>query len=104
MGAAEFGRGLFTRTVPLFWDMTTGEKAQCVMDQCNEFEPGMSNVVRITCRLIVDRDEGDVWGDPVPKHQELPVTYFIRNRSKVVSYAGNAPRNRGHHRNRQQGL
>ena len=51
----------------------------------------MSNVVRVTCRLIVDRDEGDAWGDPIPKHQELPATYFIRNLSKVVSYTGSAP-------------
>jgi hypothetical protein len=91
VGAAEFGGGVFTGTVPLFWDMTTGEKAQCVMDQWNEFEPGMSNVVRVTCRLIVDRDAGDAWGGPIPRHQELPATYFIRNLSKVVSYTNSVP-------------
>ncbi|VGO14037.1 hypothetical protein PDESU_02594 [Pontiella desulfatans] len=91
VSAAEFGGGVFTRTVPLFWDMTTGEKAQCVMDQWNEFEPGMSNVVRVTCRLIVNRDAGDAWGDPIPKHQELPATYFIRNLSKVVTYTNSVP-------------
>jgi len=91
VGAAEFGGGVFTRTVPLLWDMTTGEKAQCVMDQWNEFEPGMSNVVRVTCRLLVDRDEGDIWGAAKNKHQELPAVYFIRNLSKVVTYTNSAP-------------
>ncbi len=91
VGAAEFGGGVFTRTVPLLWDMTTGEKAQCYMDQWNEFEPGMSNVLRVTCRLIVDRDEGDIWGAARNRHQELPAVYFIRNLSKVVSYTNSVP-------------
>jgi hypothetical protein len=91
VSASEFGGGVFTRTVPLLWDMTTGEKGQCLMDQWNEFEPGMSNVVRVTCRLIVDRDEGDIWGAARNRHQELPAVYFIRNLSKVVSFTNSVP-------------
>jgi len=91
VSSTEFGGSAYTRTVPLLWDMTTGERGQCVMDQWNEFEPGMSNVVRVTCRLIVDRDEGDIWDSIILKHQELPATYFIRTFSKVVSYTNAAP-------------
>lgn len=91
VGVAEFGGGMFTRTVPLLWDMTTGEKGQCLMDQWNEFEPGMSNVVRVTCRLIVYRDVDDIWGATVSRAQELPAVYLIRSLSKVVSYTGSNP-------------
>jgi hypothetical protein len=91
VASLEFGGATFTRTIPLLWDMTTAEQGKCVMDQWNEFEPGMSNVLRVTCRLICDRDQGDIWGGPVAKHQELPATYFIRTFSKVVSYTNSAP-------------
>jgi len=91
VGTTEFGDALFTRTVPLLWDMQTGEKAQCVMDQWNAFEPGMSNVVRVTCRFVVDRDEDDLWPNIIKRDQELPACYFIRSLSKVVSYTGSNP-------------
>lgn len=91
MTRAEFGIGFFTRTVPLLWDMTTGEKAQAWIDQWNQFEPDMPNVIRITCRLTCFRDPSDEWGGAVDRHQELPAVYFIRNLSKVVTYQGSQP-------------
>lgn len=88
---SEFGGGIYTRTTPLLWDMTTAEKAQCQMDQWNEIEAGMPNVVRVTCRLVVNRDLNDVWNTVVNTNQELPATYWIRTLSKVVSYVDSAP-------------
>lgn len=90
-GITDFGTGFFSRTIPLLWDMTTGEQGECWMDQWNEFEPGMDNVVRVTCRLIVFRDAGDIWGDPVLRSQELPAVYLIRSLSKAVAYLGDSP-------------
>ncbi|MGB1129184.1 MAG: hypothetical protein ACPG4K_03970 [Haloferula sp.] len=86
-----FGKGFYSRTIPLLWDMTTGEQAKAYMDQWNEFEPGMPNVVRVTCRLICFRDPADVWGEARVRNQELPAVYLIRDLSKVVSYFGASP-------------
>ena len=88
---SEFGGGIYTQTTPLLWDMTTAEKAQCQMDQWNEIEAGMPNVVRVTCRLVVNRDPNDAWNTVVNTYQELPATYWIRSLSKAVSYVDSAP-------------
>jgi hypothetical protein len=88
---AEFGAGTYTRTIPLLWDMTTAEQGQCVMHQWNQFEPGMTNVIRVTCKLTVHRDLDDEWEGARNKHQELPATYFLRSLSKVVAYTNAAP-------------
>lgn len=87
------GIGFFTRTVPLLWDMTTGEKAKAWMDQWNQFEPDMPDVIRMTCRFTCFRDPADIWGDPQPRHQELPAVYLIRSLSKAVTYQGSNPWN-----------
>lgn len=91
VGQFDFGRGFFSRTIPLLWDMTTGEQGRCWMDQWNEFEPGMDDVVRVTCRLICFRDADDVWGAARNRHQELPAVYLIRSLSKIVTYQGDVP-------------
>lgn len=88
---AEFGGAIYSRTIPLLWDMTTGEQGQCLIDQWNEVEAGMPNVVRVTCRLLVDRDSNDLWDTSLVTDQELPATYWIRNLSKVISYVGSSP-------------
>ena len=90
-GITDFGTGFYSRTIPLLWDMTTGEQGKCWMDQWNEFESGMDDVVRVTCRLIVFRDADDIWGGPVLRSQEMPAVYLIRSLSKVVSYLGDNP-------------
>lgn len=88
---AEFGNGFFSRTIPLLWDMTTGEKGQAWMDQWNQFEPGMPHVLRITCRFRCFRDANNIWGSALARHQELPAVYLIRSLSKVVTYKGSSP-------------
>ncbi len=85
------GKGFFTRTVPLLWDMTTGEKAKAWIDQWNQFEPGMPDVIRVTCRITCFRDMDDVWTEVRPRHQELPAVYLIRSLSKVVTYQDSNP-------------
>ncbi len=87
------GIGFFTRTVPLLWDMTTGEKAKAWIDQWNQFEPGIPDVIRVTCRFTCFRDSTDIWGGPVARHQELPAVYLIRSLSKAVTYQGSNPWN-----------
>lgn len=83
-------QGFFTRTVPLLWDMTTGEKAEAWMDQWNQFEPDMPDVIRVTCRLTCFRNPADSW-TVKPRHQELPAVYFVRSLSRIVTYQGNQP-------------
>lgn len=90
-GVSDFGKGFFSRTIPLLWDMTTGEQAKCWMDQWNEFEPGMENVIRVTCRLVTFRDPADIWVAAKDRHQELPAVYLIRSLSKIVTYQGSNP-------------
>lgn len=91
VGTSDFGNGFFSRTIPLLWDMTTGEKGKAWMDQWNQFEPGMDNVIRVTCRLTCFRDADDVWGGAVNRHQELPAVYLIRKLYKTVTYQGANP-------------
>lgn len=91
VSVADFGNSFFSRTVPLLWDMTIGEKGLAWMDQWNQFEPGMQNVVRVTCRLTCFRDPADIWNTVQPRHQELPAVYLIRSLSKVVTYQGANP-------------
>ncbi len=87
------GNGFYTRTVPLLWDMTTGEKGKAWIDQWNQFEPDMPDVIRVTCRFTCFRDAGDIWGGAVPRHQELPAIYLNRSLSKTVTYQGANPWN-----------
>lgn len=91
MTRTESGIGYYTRTVPLLWDMTTGEKAQAWIDQWNQFEPNKPNVIRITCRFTCFRDADDPWSVNAPSHQELPAVYLVRDLSKVVTYQGDSP-------------
>ena len=91
ISVSSFGEGFFSRTIPLLWDMTTGEQGKAYMDQWNEFEPGLPDVIRVTCRLTCFRDPADVWGGAVTRNQELPAVYLIRNLSKAVAYFGNSP-------------
>lgn len=85
------GIGFFTRTIPLLWDMTTGEKAKAWIDQWNQFEPDMPDVIRVTCRFTCFRDPADIWDGPLSRHQELPAVYLIRSLSKVVTYQSANP-------------
>jgi hypothetical protein len=87
----ESGTAFFTRTVPLLWDMNTGEKAKAWIDQWNQFEPDMPDVARVTCRFTCFRDQDDVWTEVRARHQELPAVYLIRTLSKVVTYQGTSP-------------
>ena len=91
MTQVDSGTGFFTRTIPLLWDMTSGEKARAWIDQWNQFEPDMPDVIRVTCRFTCFRDSADIWGAPVARHQELPACYLIRSLSKVVTYQGDSP-------------
>jgi hypothetical protein len=69
------------------WDMPD-EEAAAVIRQATGFEPGLANVVRIEGELECRRDEGDRWGPPVARDQELPACYFTRSFSRVRSYLG----------------
>lgn len=84
------GLGFYSRTVPLLWDMTTGEKAEAYIDQWNQFELGMPDVIRITNRFISFRDPDDRWS-VANRHQEFPAVYLIRSLSKIVTYTGDSP-------------
>lgn len=78
---------LIAETVPKLWDMPD-EEAEAVMLQSTEFEPSMPNVVRVHNRLVCKRQEGDRWGEAVPRHQELPACYFTSAFRHVESYLG----------------
>lgn len=78
---------LTSETIPKLWDMPN-EEATAVMRQQTGFEPGMPNVVVVTCEFESQREEGDRWGPAVPRHQELPACYFTRSFSAIKSYLG----------------
>lgn len=78
---------LYAVTVPKLWDMPD-EEAAATIRQWTSFEPGMPNVVVVTCEFESKRTPGDRWGPAVPRHQELPALYFIRKLSNVMSYLG----------------
>jgi hypothetical protein len=79
---------LFSETVPKLWDMPN-EEAAALMRQWTGFEPGMPNVVVVSCGLVVKRDKNDRWGPARPAHQEVPACYFTRNFERVKIYLGN---------------
>lgn len=78
---------LSSETIPKLWDMPN-EEAAAVMRQSTAFEPGMPNVVVVTCEFESRREEGDRWGPAVPRHQELPACYFTRCFGTFKSYVG----------------
>lgn len=78
---------LTSETIPKLWDMPN-EEAAAVMRQQTGFEPGMPNVVVVTCEFESQREEGDRWGPAVPRHQELPACYFTRSFAQIKSYLG----------------
>jgi hypothetical protein len=80
-------RRLFAETIPKLWDMPD-EEADAVMLQSTEFEPDLLGTVRVWNRLICKRKNGDRWGDPIPRHQELPACYFTSEFRHIESYLG----------------
>jgi len=79
---------LYSETIPKLWDMPD-EEAAALMRQWTSFEPGMSNVVRVRCEFVSQRQANDRWGPAVPRHQEVPALYFTRHFATVKSYLGN---------------
>jgi hypothetical protein len=78
---------LYAATVPKLWDMPS-EEAAATMRQWLGFEPGLPNVVVVTCQFESERTAPDRWGPAVPHSQEIPACYFIRKLSRVMSYVG----------------
>ena len=54
---------LYSWTRPKLWDVPN-ETAQAVIKQWTQFEPGMSQVIRVTNQLACLRPAGDAWVDP----------------------------------------
>lgn len=79
--------GLYSETIPKLWDMPD-EPARALMRQWTSFEPGMSDVIRVRCELVCQREEDDRWGRATFRAQEIPACYFTRNFSRVKSYLG----------------
>ena len=78
---------LFGETVPKLWDMPD-EDATALMRQWTGFEPGMPNVVVVSCELVSKREPDDRWGTVRQSPQEIPATYFTRNFDTFKSYLG----------------
>lgn len=78
---------LYAVTVPKLWDMPD-EEAAATMLQWTTFEPGLPNVIVVTCEFESERTPADRWGPASPRHQEIPACYFIRELSHVMSYLG----------------
>lgn len=81
------GKELFAETIPKLWDMAD-EEAAATMRQWTGFEPGMPDVVVVRCEFISRRPEGDRWGGPLIRDQEIPACYFTRHFDQVKSYLG----------------
>ena len=79
--------GLIGETAGKLWDMPD-EEAAAVIRQVTGFETGFDNVVSLECEIECRRQEGDRWGPPVPRHQELPACYFTRSFGSVKVYLG----------------
>ncbi|MCU0748179.1 MAG: hypothetical protein MUF13_01395 [Akkermansiaceae bacterium] len=79
---------LYSWTRPKLWDVPN-ETAQAVIKQWTQFEPGMSQVIRVTNQLVCLRSNNDAWGSPANRHQELPACYFIRALNRAKIYNGN---------------
>jgi hypothetical protein len=78
---------LIGETAGKLWDMPD-EEAAAVIRQVTGFETGLDNIVSLECELECRRQEGDRWGPPVPRHQELPACYFTRSFGSVRTYLG----------------
>lgn len=79
---------LYSWTRPKLWDVPD-ETAQAVIKQWTQFEPNMSQVIRVQNQLACLRDANDAWGAPQARHQELPACYFIRALNRAKIYNGN---------------
>lgn len=78
---------LFSETIPKLWDMAD-EDADAIMRQWTTFEPGLPNVVVVSCELVCQREGNDRWGKKGKRHQEIPALYFTRNFSVFRNYLG----------------
>ena len=78
---------LFGETAGKLWDMPD-EEADAVIRQVTGFETGFENVVSLECDIQCRRQDGDRWGPPVPRHQELPACYVTRSFGRVKAYLG----------------
>ncbi len=79
--------GLVGEITPKLWDMPD-EEAAAVIRQVTRLEEGFDNVVSLEGEIECRRHEGDRWGPPVARHQELPACYLTRSFGTVKTYRG----------------
>lgn len=86
------GKSIYSKCIPMLWDRRN-HPAQATMEQWSEFEEGMNDVIRVTCRLNCMRDAGDPWNGPgLLSPQELPACYFNRTfTNRLMTYEGSSP-------------
>jgi hypothetical protein len=85
-----FGDRLYMKAQPLLWDRSN-VLSQSFIELWIGFRPALSNVVVVDNLFTSFRDEGDAWGGPAKRHQEIPACYFVSCLNSIRSYTGSAP-------------
>ncbi|MDR0680775.1 MAG: T9SS type A sorting domain-containing protein [Dysgonamonadaceae bacterium] len=76
----------YVKCIPMQWDMD-GMYAEAEMEQWTSLD---GNVVSVRCRLTCRRTD-DIYGENIPRDQEIPAVYPISALNNLYSYFGDAP-------------
>ena len=80
------GNSLYVKCVPMLWDMNN-VNAEAYMEQWTTLE---GNVIKVRNKLTCNRTD-NIYGEGIPRDQELPAVYPISALSNLYSYFGNSP-------------
>jgi hypothetical protein len=76
----------YIKCIPMQWDMDN-KPAEAIMEQWTSLD---GNVVSVRCRLTCHRTDA-IYGEGVPRDQEIPAVYPISALNNLYAYFGNAP-------------
>jgi hypothetical protein len=76
----------YIKCIPMQWDMN-GMYAEAEMEQWTSLD---GNVITVHCRLTCHRTD-DIYGEGLPRDQEIPAVYPISALNNLYAYFGDAP-------------
>ena len=77
---------LYTKCIPMQWDMNN-KPAEALMEQWVSI---LRNVIKVRNKLTCHRSD-DIYGENIPRAQELPAVYPISALKNLYSYFGTVP-------------
>lgn len=80
------GNTLYVKCIPMLWDMNNNA-AEAIMEQWTTLN---GNVLKVHNKLTCHRTD-TIYGEGIPREQELPAVYPISALKSLYTYFGNVP-------------